>query len=260
MSRRLLKRRAPVVITRMSLVGLDDATVKELHAEEVTCGVKGWMQRTYHELIHPDLFEDVPSSDTLMRIHCTAEEFDASAEELWAPFQVVLCAFLSLAYGANNAHKNFAILAMLRSLHSSGVVPASASLGISLRCVMSLGAAIGTLLLGKRLAPITGVCMAKMTPFRSYMVTVTAAAETAILGTLQMKGGVITYIMVSAVAAVGIAEGVSHVNWRLLAKILLWWVAGFCLTMGATSALFAQGIYSPSLVSGGPWPEFEPGM
>lgn len=66
----------------------DDATVKELHAEEVTCGVKGWMQRTYHELIHPDLFEDVPSSDTLMRIHCTAEEFDASAEELWAPFQV----------------------------------------------------------------------------------------------------------------------------------------------------------------------------
>ena len=48
-------------------------------------------------------------------------------------------------------------------------------------------------------------------------------------------------MQVSAVAAVGIAEGVSHVNWRLLAKILLWWVAGFCLTMVATSALIAQG-------------------
>ena len=48
-------------------------------------------------------------------------------------------------------------------------------------------------------------------------------------------------MQVSAVAAVGIAEGVSHVNWRLLAKILLWWVAGFCLTMIATSALIAQG-------------------
>ncbi|DBA95223.1 TPA: Na+/Pi symporter, variant 2 [Trebouxia sp. C0006] len=240
MSQRLLRRRAPVAIKRMSLVGLDEATVKELRAEEVTGGVQGWLQRAYTGLIQPDLFEDVRSSDTLMRIHSTAEEFDASAEELWAPFQVVLCAFLSLAYGANNAHTSFAILATLRSLHSSGVVPESANLGIWLRCVSALGAAIGTLLLGQRLAPITGVGMAKMTPFRSYIVTSTVAAETALLGTVQLKGGVITYIMVSAVAAVGIAEGVSHVNWRLLAKILLWWVAGFCLTMVATSALIAQ--------------------
>ncbi len=41
--------------------------------------------------------------------------------------------------------------------------------------------------------------MAKMTPFRSYIVTVTVAAETAILGTVQLKGGVITYIMVRLV-------------------------------------------------------------
>ena len=42
----------------------------------------------------------------------------------------------------------------------------------------------------------TGVGMAKMTPFRSYIVTSTVAAETALLGTVQLKGGVITYIMV----------------------------------------------------------------
>ncbi len=52
----------------------DEATVKELRAEEVTSGVKGWMQRPYNELIQPDLFEDVPFSDTLMRIHSTAGE------------------------------------------------------------------------------------------------------------------------------------------------------------------------------------------
>ena len=48
-------------------------------------------------------------------------------------------------------------------------------------------------------------------------------------------------VQLSAVAAVGIAEGTSHVNWRLLAKILLWWIVGFCLTMVTTSALIAQG-------------------
>ena len=42
--------------------------------------------------------------------------------------------------------------------------------------------------------------MAKMTPFRSYIVTVALAANVAILGTVQLKGGVITYIVVSTLA------------------------------------------------------------
>ena len=36
-----------------------------------------------------------------------------------------------------------------------------------------------------------------MTPFRSYIVVASVAGAVAILGTVQMKGGVITYVMVS---------------------------------------------------------------
>ncbi len=39
--------------------------------------------------------------------------------------------------------------------------------------------------------------MAKMTPFRSYIVAASVAGAVAILGTVQMKGGVITYVIVS---------------------------------------------------------------
>jgi len=48
------------------------------------------------------------------------------------------------------------ILAMLISIRNSGVVPATANLGMILRCVSFVGTALGTLLLGKRLAPLTG--------------------------------------------------------------------------------------------------------
>ena len=54
----------------------DEVTMKDLAAEDTTQDVKG------------DLFESVPASDTLMRIHSTAEEFEASAEDFLAPFQV----------------------------------------------------------------------------------------------------------------------------------------------------------------------------
>ena len=41
--------------------------------------------------------------------------------------------------------------------------------------------------------------------------------------------------------AVGLVEGPSHVNWKLLTKIVLWWVAGFVVVMLATAAVIAQG-------------------
>ncbi len=44
-----------------------------------------------------------------------------------------------------------------------------------------------------------------------------------------------------AVVAVGLVEGPSHVNWKLLTKIVLWWVAGFVVVMLATAAVIAQG-------------------
>ena len=48
-------------------------------------------------------------------------------------------------------------------------------------------------------------------------------------------------VQVSAVIAVGLVEGTSHVNWRVLNKIVLWWIVGFCLVMLTTSLLVAQG-------------------
>lgn len=45
----------------------------------------------------------------------------------------------------------------------------------------------------------------------------------------------------SAVSAVGLAEGSSHINWKLLGKTWLWWIAGYGLVLLFTSLLVAQG-------------------
>ncbi|KAL0031297.1 hypothetical protein WJX79_001595 [Trebouxia sp. C0005] len=155
MSRRHRSRK-PIPIKRMSLLGLDETTMKDLAAEDVTRDVQGWLRWARARFLQVDLFESVPASDTLMRIHSTAEEFDSTAEDFLAPFQITLGVFLSLASGANSAHTSFGILAMMRQIQTSGTVSASASLGISLRCISAVGTAIGTLLWGRRLAPITG--------------------------------------------------------------------------------------------------------
>lgn len=70
--------------------------------------------------------------------------------------QIVLGVFLSLSYGANTAHTSFGVLAIMRYIHTSGCLTATANLGIKLRCVSAIGTAIGALVFGRRLAPITG--------------------------------------------------------------------------------------------------------
>ena len=66
----------------------DETTMKDLAAEDVTTDVQGWLRWAHAHFLQVDLFKSVPASDTLMRIHSTAEEFDSTAEDFLAPFQV----------------------------------------------------------------------------------------------------------------------------------------------------------------------------
>ena len=45
----------------------------------------------------------------------------------------------------------------------------------------------------------------------------------------------------SAVIAVGLVEGIRHVNWRMVASILTWWILGFAALILGTALLVAQG-------------------
>ena len=71
--------------------------------------------------------------------------------------QVILSSFLSLAYGANNGRVSMAMFAALRDISRSGVVPELAAMDIGLRCVLAASMAVGTILWGSRLAPVTGL-------------------------------------------------------------------------------------------------------
>ncbi|KAL3163379.1 hypothetical protein ABBQ32_009765 [Trebouxia sp. C0010 RCD-2024] len=235
-------------IKRMNLLGLDEATVRELASDDASQDVKGWLQHVHTYLFQPDIFASVSSNDTLMRIHSTAEEYDKATEELFAPFQKVVAVFLSLAYGTFNGHTSFGAFAMMRNIAASNTVVSTSSLGMGLRCASAAGLTLGSLLFGARIVPVTGVQLVKMTPYRSHISIFFTLQSVAILSITGLKGGILTYSTVSAVIAVGLVGGARHVNWRMLALILKWWVLGCAVLIGGTAALVTQGIYTPSLM------------
>ena len=63
--------------------------MKELAAVDVSKDMKGRLQRLYNRCFTVDLLTPIASSDALLRIHSTAEDYRAPAEETaFIPFQV----------------------------------------------------------------------------------------------------------------------------------------------------------------------------
>ena len=52
---------------------------------------------------------------------------------------------------------------------------------------------------------------------------------------------------ISAVWAVGLAEGLSHVNWRKVLTIVLWWIGSLIPVFLAAAAVLAQGTLKQGL-------------
>ena len=61
-------------------------------------------------------------------------------------------------------------------------------------------------------------------------------------------------VQISAVWAVGLAEGASHVNWRKIFTIACWWAGSLIPVFLVTAALLAQGMllctFAKSLIQG----------
>ena len=52
-------------------------------------------------------------------------------------------------------------------------------------------------------------------------------------------------VQIFAIIAVGLTEGVTHVNWKKFATIVTWWFLGCILVFGVTALIFWQGDQCP---------------
>jgi len=95
-----------------------------------------------------------------------------------------------------------------------------------------------------------GTAMAKLSPSRGF----SAELSTALIIMVAAQAGLPTsssQCVTGAIVGVGLLEGVRHgVNWKLFAHQFGSWVCTLVAVAAITGAVFAQGIYTPSKISG----------
>ncbi|DBA79749.1 TPA: hypothetical protein ACH3X1_008414 [Trebouxia sp. C0004] len=247
---RMVKPPVPT-ITRMNLLGLTEEVTQELEADQRSPEGSG-LRYIWDRVLQRDIFAVVSRSEPLMRMQTTAEQFDPVTECLLGAMQVPSAMLLSLAYGGNMFRSALGTFAAILNIYMTAAVADTISVPIWIRCIAAVFTVSGAIVGGARLMPVTGSCwlpagvqLAKMTPFRSYVV-IMGSCVAAVFGKAVGLDSFPVYISVSAIVAVGMMEGVAHVNWNKYLAILAWWYLG-CIPLFAITALFTwQGTQAPS--------------
>jgi solute carrier family 20 (sodium-dependent phosphate transporter) len=180
-------------------------------------------------------------------IHVNAEKFDPSTEQFYAYAQIFSACCDSFSHGANDVANSVGPFAAIYSVYRLGKVSSNADSPKWILAIGGVGIVIGLATYGYNLMRVLGVQTAKITPSRGFCIEMTTAMIIAFASAIGLPLST-THAQVGSTWGVGFLEGREGVNIGLSIKFVIAWVLTVFFTAGLSAALFAQGVYSPTLL------------
>jgi PiT family inorganic phosphate transporter len=159
------------------------------------------------------------------------------AEEIFRKIQIGTSCYVALAQGANDVANAIGPLAVIYFLVKTGTVGAKVPVPVFLLLFGGIGIACGIGMAGHRVMDTIGKKITTLTNTRGFAVDFAAATTVMVASKLGLPVST-THAAVGGVMGVGMARGMEAVNFRIIMKIVIFWV----LTVPAAAAT-SMGIF-----------------
>lgn len=158
-------------------------------------------------------------------------------EEIFKRIQIGTCCYVALAQGANDVANAIGPLAVIYSLVKTGSVGATVPVPIFLLFFGGIGIACGIAMAGHRVMETIGTKITTLSNSRGFAVNFSAATTVLVASKMGLPVST-THAAVGGVLGVGLAGGIEAINFRIVLKIMLYWI----LTVPA-AALTSMAIF-----------------
>ncbi|MBU4186112.1 MAG: inorganic phosphate transporter [Proteobacteria bacterium] len=164
-------------------------------------------------------------------------ERKAGAEAIFKHIQIGTSCYVALAIGANDVANAIGPLAVIYFIVKTGNVGATVPVPVFLLFFGGIGIACGIAMAGARVMETVGKKITTLTNTRGFSVDFAAATTVLVASKMGLPVST-THAAVGGVLGVGLAGGIEAVNFRIVFKIMLYWV----LTVPA-AALTSMAIF-----------------
>lgn len=147
----------------------------------------------------------------------------SGTEEVFRKIQIGTSCYVALAQGANDVANAIGPLAVIYFLVKTGTVGAKVPVPLFLLLFGGVGIACGIGMAGHRVMDTIGNKITTLTNTRGFAVDFAAATTVLIASKMGLPVST-THAAVGGVMGVGLARGIEAVNFRILYKIVLYWI------------------------------------
>ena len=147
----------------------------------------------------------------------------SAEEEIFRKIQIGTSCYVALAQGANDVANAIGPLAVIYFLVKTGGVGANVPVPVFLLLFGGIGIACGIGMAGHRVMDTIGKKITTLTNTRGFSVDFAAATTVMVASKMGLPVST-THAAVGGVMGVGLARGLEAVNFRIIFKIILYWI------------------------------------
>ncbi|KAL6767359.1 hypothetical protein ACKKBF_B34960 [Auxenochlorella protothecoides x Auxenochlorella symbiontica] len=232
-------------------------TLSEQHALRFAAKDKAWKDKTFWEkveynpvtniLLHnvrQDIHGVAETDEGVKAVHDNAELFDLKTEAMFRYLQVFSACVMSFTHGANDVSNAMGPFAAVYDIWNTGEVNAKVPTQTWILVIGGVGISIGLALFGWRIIQVLGVKTVKVTNARGFCAEIATAITVAVASRYGLPVST-TMTITGGLIGIGCLEGFKGINYKVLFRIFLGWVATLFIACGISAGITAFGAYSP---------------
>lgn len=168
--------------------------------------------------------------------YSTPRDIVSAREHVFRLLLIASCAAMAFSHGANDVANSAGPLAGIMYAVNEGRVPVTVTIPFEALALSAIGIASGILIWGYSVVETIGEKITTLTIETAFIAQFSASITTLIVTRLGLPVST-TVAIVGAITGVGLARGISSVNFKTLAKIVSMWFLGFPVVAGITAGI-----------------------